>query len=230
MADLLVPLVLLCTPLSPSGGSHAQARSQEVPYKRTLVNQFSIAYDVYLEILHQVNLRVDKLEGEPPLQYSMLVTMDGNQSLKLVNELFRVGKTLRDDHHGNIATAAESAPAHLNSGPEGQMANAPAAPASQVPGLCSQAAEGGSTPPVSSAAAATDACEGGDYDEAFGFLGSSGKGNVQSQADIATCVKRWRNAGPELWKKMFALFTITGVFMCLCRHGHLLQGCQLKWI
>ena len=41
-----------------------------------------------------------KLEGEAPLKYSLLVNMDGNQSLKLVDDLFRAGATLRDERTG----------------------------------------------------------------------------------------------------------------------------------
>ena len=41
-----------------------------------------------------------KLDNEPPLKYSLLVTMDGNQSLKLVDNLFRSGNPLRDDRAG----------------------------------------------------------------------------------------------------------------------------------
>ena len=85
-------------------------------------SQFSIAYDVYLEILRRVDARVDavlghdtsnwqmlnacapclyKLHDEQPLQYSMLVSMDGNQSLKLVDNAFRAGTPLRDDRVGH---------------------------------------------------------------------------------------------------------------------------------
>ncbi|KAI0323191.1 hypothetical protein GY45DRAFT_1265025, partial [Cubamyces sp. BRFM 1775] len=46
--------------------------------------------------------------------------------------------------------------------------------------------------------------------------------------DPATvCVKRWRNAGPESRKKMFALVNVTGVFVSLCRHGHCLVMCDM---
>jgi hypothetical protein len=65
--------------------------------------QFSTAYDAYLEILHRVNKRLNealgrnipnwrllnacpccfyKLEGERPLAFEWLVTVDGNNSLK----------------------------------------------------------------------------------------------------------------------------------------------------
>ena len=44
--------------------------------------------------------------------------------------------------------------------------------------------------------------------------------NVTEHDDLAkcldTCVDRWRNAGPEAHKKMFALFAITGIFLTVC--------------
>ncbi|KAI0349007.1 hypothetical protein OH77DRAFT_1415686, partial [Trametes cingulata] len=41
------------------------------------------------------------------------------------------------------------------------------------------------------------------------------------------CAERWRNAGPEGRKKMFALFAATGIFVCLCRHGQVLIMCDM---
>lgn len=76
-----------------------------LPFKPYRVQQFSVAYDLYLAILRGVKARVDKaigrdapewrlknccpacmykLEGEAALVFSMLVTADGNDSLKRV--------------------------------------------------------------------------------------------------------------------------------------------------
>ena len=44
---------------------------------------------------------------------------------------------------------------------------------------------------------------------------------------IAVCVERWKNAGPEARKKMFTLFAVTGIFICVCRHGHVLTLCDM---
>lgn len=75
----------------------------QVPYKPYLSTQFSTAYDTYLEIQHRINKRIDvalhhdspnwrllntcpscfyKLEDEPALTFSCLLSMDGNNSLK----------------------------------------------------------------------------------------------------------------------------------------------------
>jgi hypothetical protein len=45
--------------------------------------------------------------------------------------------------------------------------------------------------------------------------------------DANICISRWKNAGPEARKKMFALFAISGIFACFCRHGHMLIMCNM---
>jgi hypothetical protein len=47
------------------------------------------------------------------------------------------------------------------------------------------------------------------------------------QRCVNTCVERWRNAGPEARKKMFALFAISGIFLSVYRHGHVLVICDM---
>ena len=44
---------------------------------------------------------------------------------------------------------------------------------------------------------------------------------------VNTCVERWRNAGPEACKKMFALFAVAGIFLAVCQHGHVLVICDM---
>jgi hypothetical protein len=41
------------------------------------------------------------------------------------------------------------------------------------------------------------------------------------------CTERWKNTGPDGQKKMFSMFLITGVFLCLCWHGILLLLCDM---
>ena len=76
-----------------------------VPSRPYLFQQFSICYDIYLQIWEQVNIRVDeapardsqtwrlrnvcpactyRLLDEEDLIFKMLVTMDGNDSLKRI--------------------------------------------------------------------------------------------------------------------------------------------------
>jgi hypothetical protein len=55
--------------------------------------------------------------------------------------------------------------------------------------------------------------------------------NVTEHDELArcldTCVDRWCNAGPEARKKMFALFAVVGIFLAVCRHGHVLVICDM---
>lgn len=44
---------------------------------------------------------------------------------------------------------------------------------------------------------------------------------------VDTCVERWKAAGPEARKKMFALFAIAGIFLTVCRHGHVIVMCDM---
>ncbi|KAH8107285.1 hypothetical protein DFH11DRAFT_1549792 [Phellopilus nigrolimitatus] len=86
------------------------------PYKRSMRGAFSSAYDVYIEIIHTVDSRLNgflcetiiskyqdacpacvyRVDGEPHLKYSMLTCMDGNESMK------RVRRTRTVDEDVNI--------------------------------------------------------------------------------------------------------------------------------
>jgi hypothetical protein len=48
-----------------------------------------------------------------------------------------------------------------------------------------------------------------------------------SSDPVAKCVDRWRNAGPEQKKKMFAMFDESGIFLTACRHGFVLLVCDM---
>ena len=89
----------------------------KIPFKPHLSLQFRIAYDVYLDILYGVDDLVNAalgrnspqwrmrnacapclytVEGEEMLRPALLATMDGNQSLKLIDDTYRSG-TVRSD-------------------------------------------------------------------------------------------------------------------------------------
>ncbi|KAF9036399.1 hypothetical protein BJ165DRAFT_1417245 [Panaeolus papilionaceus] len=97
------------------------------PYQSYLSKQFSVAYDAYLDILGIVDERVNvalgrdekgwrlrhacapctyKLQGEPNLKFSMLLTMDGNDLLKRLarrdrTEEMEGGRELGENHERN---------------------------------------------------------------------------------------------------------------------------------
>lgn len=95
----------------------------QIAYRATMRKAFAIAYDVYVEVMHQIEKQVDntvfvdthaklrstcppccyKLKDEKELPISMLTAMDGNESLKRV---FRTKQgTTEDDAPEGIAYA-----------------------------------------------------------------------------------------------------------------------------
>jgi hypothetical protein len=55
--------------------------------------------------------------------------------------------------------------------------------------------------------------------------------NVNEIDELKTCadpcVDRWKAAAPDARKKMFDMFAIAGIFICACRHGHVLLLCDM---
>ena len=81
-----------------------------------------------------------------------------------------------------------------------------------------------STNDLSLSSAALDA---GDDDQVAHEGGWVDVGDADDPSAQADCAERWRAAGPESRKKMFALFDASGIFVAVCRHGHVLVVCDM---
>ncbi|KAF8131776.1 hypothetical protein K438DRAFT_1788198 [Mycena galopus ATCC 62051] len=169
-----------------------------VPYRPYLREQFSIAYDLYLELRRQTDAQVNaalgrdtpnwclkhtcpacmyKLKGEDELIFSMLTTMDGNDSLKRV---LRRSKTDGSEEEPVLGPSKER----------------------------------------------DDSRDGGeDYFLSREQVDEWAKGRV---ADILPtdadnpCSDRWKNMINDVTSKMWGIFDETGIFLGLCRHGFVL--------
>ncbi|KAJ7717534.1 hypothetical protein DFH07DRAFT_973557 [Mycena maculata] len=184
-----------------------------------------------------------KTVGEPYLKFSWLGAMDGNNSLKWVDAILRAGKTRADDRvsqHDRWITPAEvdlfkdevseSQKRPQGSGPTlAEMHTSSSAtilPASSAP-----------TPPVASQpekspdASSRESPEpGDDLDDDVAWLNVNELDTMDAEElakCINTCVDRWRAAGPDQRKKMFALFAVSGIFLTVCRHGHVIVMCDM---
>ncbi|KIY42820.1 hypothetical protein FISHEDRAFT_54696, partial [Fistulina hepatica ATCC 64428] len=196
------------------------------PHKPYLAQQLSGAYDAYLEILRLVEADVKKqlhrsdattqahllcppcmyvLEDEVKLSPSMLLACDGNNSLKLIDPQFRVGDVRHDDRALPSFRFVE--PEEVDQF-KNDVANAQAARARRpLP-----------YPILSPAANAPN--------DDIPWLNANELGEeVKVKADA--CVERWRAAGPEARKKMVELFAVSGIFLAVCRHGHVLLLCDM---
>lgn len=179
------------------------------PFKPYISRQFSICYDLYLEMRsiadEQLRVALDrnsedyrlrnncpactyKLKNEPKLEFSMLYTVDGNDSLKRIIRRDPVPPTVASD-----------------------MGSTP------VLGACSESTD---TRVAGQGIYLTNA-----------FVDMWSKPNIiannptynEDEDDGNPCAERWRNMKSVLTSKMWGVFEETGLFLALCRHGFVLM-------
>ena len=168
--------------------------------------------------------------------------MDGNNSLKLVDSTFRSGSVRTDNRVSsskrwispeevnifkdevNKKVRSQFQSSMYNDMPfvQPERRTAPSAPAPVY--------SSSSTPfPVESVSnTIDDTLPDTDLDgEDIAWLNVAETETNELTQCVNTCVERWRNAGPEARKKMFALFAVAGIFLAVCRHGHVLVICDM---
>ncbi|TFK46595.1 hypothetical protein OE88DRAFT_1638090, partial [Heliocybe sulcata] len=208
----------VCPRLSIQAEVRKLCHMHNVPYHRYLADQYSMAYDVYLEILHRVDIRVKKamqhdspdwrlknacpacfykLEDEPPLQFSFMCQMDGNNSLKRTNAAVR-------RQEDRVDTRKMRSDYWLH--------------ASQVDQFKDEVKVRQSMHGKQKGMAEDDE----DFD-----LDSDSNWVDDKSDPVSVCIERWKNAGPEQCKRMFALFDECGIFLSACRHGTVLLICDM---
>ena len=180
-----------------------------VPSRPYLFQQFSICYDLYLQIREQVKIRVDealardaetwrlqnacpactyRLHDEEDLIFKMLVTMDGNDSLKRI-----------------LRRESVETPMDEEAGP----------------------------PKVGLSTERPDSRKvGGSYYLTREVVDRWAKERIAQEVVNALeeepeeeenpCEGRWSNMVSELTARMWGIFDETGIFLALCRHGFVL--------
>ncbi|KAJ7349571.1 hypothetical protein DFH08DRAFT_996667 [Mycena albidolilacea] len=185
----------------------------ETPYLPYLRKQFSVCYDLYLDLRRNTEKTVlaslgrdsfawrikhvcpscmYKLEGEDKLIFEILVNMDGGNSLKQAPRRERV------ESDGDMGTNAKfvvgKSKEHVDSRDAGdgyyldrEKVNewAKHRIAEMLP---MEAAEG---------------------------------------EDVNPCADRWKNMVEDITAKMWGIFDETGIFLCLCHHGFVLVICDM---
>ncbi|KAG2337481.1 hypothetical protein BDR05DRAFT_978476 [Suillus weaverae] len=166
-------------------------------YRWHLAKQMHTAFNVYLEIHHRINSRLDKFLGcdtenwcmlnssvnEPTLGFSILCTCDGNNSAKLVDPAVHSGEERLDPCSGLSSI-------WLTKSYIGQF---------------------------------KDEVRSADPDNPW--IDESDSNNSAEPPTI--CIDCWHNAVPESRKKMFAIFKKSGIFVTVCWHKFLLTICDM---
>ncbi|KAJ7159890.1 hypothetical protein C8R43DRAFT_881551 [Mycena crocata] len=176
-----------------------------VAYKPYLCQQFTIAYDVYLDLRRRVDERVMtalgrdsswclkhacpacnyKLEGEEKLIFEMLMTMDGNNLLKRVLRREKASMENMESAEPTLAKSRERVD-NRDAG-DGYI-------------LSREKVD---------VWAKTRLAEILPMEE-----GNSASDNP--------CADRWKNMVNDVTSKMWGIFDETGIFLALCRHGFVL--------
>ncbi|KAJ7176367.1 hypothetical protein C8R43DRAFT_872549 [Mycena crocata] len=176
-----------------------------VAYKPYLCQQFSIAYDLYLELRRRVDERVSKtlgrdstwrmkhacpactykLEGEDRLIFDMLTTMDGNDSLKRV--LRRSKPTMEENESGEPVLGSSKERVDNRDAGDGYM-------------LSRERVDRWAKTRLADV-----------------LPMESGNSNTENP-----CADRWKNMINDVTSKMWGIFDETGIFLALCRHGFVL--------
>ncbi|KAF7334099.1 hypothetical protein MVEN_02315700 [Mycena venus] len=268
----------VCPRYSMDAFSKTLTNLHNVTPNSALPDQLRIAYDTYLEIMRQVDARVDHALGrnsewriknicapcfyttehEHPLYPRYLASLDGNNSLKLIDSVFRAGILRPDDRTSNSFRwlTSEQVDIFKNEVADSQKR---ARLKKSVAGDVSAHTQSPATAPAPTAAtpshvmAPTPTSSHLDYGEGESLAADVAEdtapaANVaEGNEDIAwlnvneldadeseelakginACVDRWKAAAPEARKKMHALFAVSGIFLSVCRHGHILVMCDM---
>ncbi|KJA18878.1 hypothetical protein HYPSUDRAFT_144367, partial [Hypholoma sublateritium FD-334 SS-4] len=212
----------VCPRLSIYQISKALSYIQGCSFINHYAEQFSGAYDCYIEILREVVRRrqgtlkhnvkwehqnicppcLYRVENELTMRFSMLISMDGNNSLKLVDSTFQAG-TVRDDDH-NISSYRWISPKEVDIFKDAVKHSSHPAPVSQT------------TTPLSTPQPGTHAP-----------LAVSSIPESQGLPSPSTFPLEHASGVPDALVLMFELFAIAGVFVAVCRHGHVLLVCDM---
>ncbi|KAJ7803507.1 hypothetical protein B0H14DRAFT_3091958 [Mycena olivaceomarginata] len=171
-----------------------------VPYRPYLCQQFSIAYDLYLDLRRRTEERMMKalgrdsswrlkhacpactykLEGEDAMIFEMLVTMDGNDSLKRVLRREKVASEMGEPVLGRSRERVDNRDAG-----DGYYLQ-------------------------------RERVERWVRDRVADRL------PMEPTGEDNPCADRWKNMINDVTSKMWGIFDETGIFLALCRHGFVL--------
>ncbi|KAG2112648.1 uncharacterized protein F5147DRAFT_572181 [Suillus discolor] len=178
--------------------------SNNIPYRPYLSVQLSVAYDIYLDILHHVDqwlcmvLKHDmlhwcmlnscpacfyKLEDEPALEFDWLVSIDSNNSLKQWDSTIYGSKRCPDSHKARSDYWF-------------------------------------------------DACDVDRFKDEVRTRESNNDNWMDDTVGTKAggtfmCVNRWRNAGPKTRKNTISVFDESGIFIAACHHWCILLACDM---
>ncbi|KAL5508706.1 hypothetical protein ACEPAG_4791 [Sanghuangporus baumii] len=196
---------------------------QQMLFKRFYSAAFTRAFDVYVELLYRIDKRLDvvlrttkksklqktcpsclfKTDFEEQLPYSLLVCVDGNDSLKRLRQL---RSTFNND--------AEETVVDLELDDRNYRELVLYVEEDVVDRYKHEVKKNGANAISGTASPSKDVIE----NEATPIDGSDEK---------TPCTDRWVNLSADSKKRMWGTFDETGIFVATCRHGVVLSVCDM---
>ncbi|KAL5514583.1 hypothetical protein ACEPAG_1899 [Sanghuangporus baumii] len=196
---------------------------QQTLFKRFYLAAFTRAFDVYVELLYRIDKRLDvvlrttkksklqktcpsclfKTDFEEQLPYSLLVCVDGNDSLKRLRQL---RSTFNND--------AEETVVDLELDDRNYRESVLYIEEDVVDRYKHEVKKNGANAISGTASPLKDVIE----NEATPIDGSDEK---------TPCTDRWVNLSADSKKRMWGTFDETGIFVATCRHGVVLSVCDM---
>ncbi|KAJ7843840.1 hypothetical protein B0H13DRAFT_2239265 [Mycena leptocephala] len=186
------------------------------PRRSPLAEQLSTAYDAYLEIMRQVDSRTHTALGRDTAWYIQNVCAPCLYKIQNEAPLRFSWLGCMDGNNSLKLVDATFRAGHLRPDNRASTSFRWLTP-EQVDVFKDEVTD-------------SQKADNGDDDGDVAWLNVN-KLNAEESDELAkcldTCVERWKAAGPDGRKKMFALFAISGIFLTVCRHGHVVVMCDM---
>ncbi|KAJ7156363.1 hypothetical protein C8R46DRAFT_1226584 [Mycena filopes] len=227
--------------LSIQAWSKTIAEVQHAPWRPYVAQQFSMAFDVYLDTLDKARARVMaaldrgsptwclqnccapcmyKLEGEEEMRFSMLVTCDGNDSLKRV-----LRKEPKDyDEEGNLLPGVSKERFDPRAAAAGKDYFVPR----DKVNMWSKDKVDAWQKEVKARRKKMEREE-REARARDGLPPKPAPSGPKEAAgcDTSACEERWKNLADDAGERMWAVYDETGLFICLCRHSFVLLAADM---
>lgn len=211
--------------------------SHGIPYQPHLRRMLSDAFDIYLNILRRVDARIQvvlsrttpdwhlknscpscqyTLEGEDPLKYTLLVAMDGNNSLKRFADRSTVHRT---PFKSNFFLSRDNVNLYADEVKSRK----------KRPGKKRKRPKNDDNSDTTDNSDAEMELEGKAKGPEDARLPSMGDAPVDPDVEgiVSACVRRWKAAADDSKKGMFGCYDESGVFLSVCRHGQVLVAVDM---
>lgn len=182
----------------------------QMPRQTNLAEQFHCSYDCYLEILSAVEEQVQTYLNRSPSMW-MKTGLCPPCMYKVIDEPSLKFSMLAAMDGNNSLKLIDSS---FRTGKPRTDERTSPSPRWITPVDVDKFQDGAATTLASNV-------DDDDWLQIISELGSS------LMPNLPICVERWKNAGPDARKKMLGLFSTSGIFLAVCRHGHVLTICDM---